>query len=59
MSNIFEPIELQIAIFAKPALFTTITLDMSSGTEVPAAKKVRPATVSGIPKVKAINKVYY
>ena len=51
MSKMFEPIELLIAMLANPDLFTTITLEINSGTDVPAAKIVRPATVSGRPKV--------
>ncbi len=51
IAKIFDPIELQIAIFALLAFFTTKTLDMRSGIEAPAAKIVRPATVSGSPNV--------
>lgn len=51
MSNMFEPIELHKAMSANPARFTTSTLEINSGIEVPAAKMVNPLTVSGIPKV--------
>ena len=48
MSNMFDPIVLQSAILARPARFTTSTLEISSGIEVPAASMVRPLIVSGI-----------
>lgn len=38
-----------------PSLITAI-LDKASGTETPAATKVRPITVSGIPKVLPVKK---
>ncbi|RMZ93296.1 hypothetical protein BpHYR1_022654, partial [Brachionus plicatilis] len=49
ISNTFEPIEFEIAISPFP-FFTTIILEIISGTEVPKARIVKPATVSGMPK---------
>ena len=40
-SKIFEPIELETAMSPWP-FFATITEVIKSGTEVPAAKKVKP-----------------
>lgn len=55
ISNMFEPIELQSAISTRPARFTTKTLLISSGIEVPAANMVKPPNVSGNRKVLAKN----
>lgn len=53
ISNMLEPIELQSAISTRPARFTTSTLLISSGIEVPAANIVKPPNVSGNRKVLA------
>lgn len=50
MSKMLLPIKLQMAMLAIP-LLTTMTLAMISGTLIPAAKIVIPATESGSPKV--------
>lgn len=47
MSNVFDPIELLMPIAPCPWL-VTITLDTASGTLVPAARKVKPITESGM-----------
>lgn len=46
-SKIFEPIDEDTAEFADPFLTFTIDVNMS-GTLVPAARMVKPITVSGI-----------
>lgn len=51
MSKTLLPTALDIAISPKPFL-TTSKLDIASGTLTPAAKNVRPITVSGILNVK-------
>ena len=51
ISKIFDPKELQIAMFASLRLFTRIKHVISSGIDVPAARIVIPETLSGIPKV--------
>ena len=43
----FDPNKLHNAMLARPARFTTITLEITSGIEAPAAKMVNPITVSG------------
>ena len=58
MSKMFDPIELQMAISARPARFKTSTLDISSGNDVPAAKMVKPPTVSGMPNVSPLWEGY-
>ena len=50
MSKMLEPIELQMAISARPAFFTIKYELISSGMLVPAAKIVIPDTVSGMPR---------
>lgn len=45
MSNVFDPIELLKPIEPKPWA-VMITEETASGTEVPAARKVKPITVS-------------
>lgn len=47
ISKIFDPNRLHNAMLARPARFTTITLEITSGIEAPAAKMVNPITVSG------------
>lgn len=54
ISKVFEPIELLIPIVPWP-WFVTMTLDTASGILVPAAKKVRPITESGISNVSPIK----
>jgi hypothetical protein len=44
------PIELETAMSPSP-IRATITLDNKSGTDVPAAKNVRPIITEGIPIV--------
>ena len=44
------PIELDTAISPSP-IRATITLDNKSGTDVPAAKNVRPIITEGMPTV--------
>ena len=46
----FEPTEDETAMSPFPCLATR-TLVIKSGTEVPAARKVRPITTSGMPIV--------
>mmetsp|Transcript_128971 Transcript_128971/g.373160 ORF Transcript_128971/g.373160 Transcript_128971/m.373160 type:complete len:249 (+) Transcript_128971:242-988(+) len=48
MSNVFEPTALATAMSPMPSLATAIE-PMASGTEVPAAKMIKPITTSGIP----------
>lgn len=55
MSNIFDPIELHIAISARPARFTMKYDEINSGILVPAAKIVIPETVSEMQNVYPIN----
>ena len=50
MSKMLLPIELETAISPLP-LLATITLDKRSGTEVPAARIVKPIITEGIPIV--------
>lgn len=50
ISKILLPIELDKAMSPKPFLATRIEVTRS-GTEVPAAKNVRPITSEGMPKV--------
>jgi len=50
MSNTLLPIELETAMSPYPRL-ATLMEDIKSGTDVPAARSVKPITVSGIPAV--------
>lgn len=50
----FEPIEEDTAISPKPCL-ATITDVNKSGIDVPAARKVKPMIVMGIPSVSPTN----
>ena len=50
-----DPIVFERAMLAEPDFLTTITLAINSGTEVPIARMVIPATVSGIRKVTPVN----
>mmetsp|Transcript_9460 Transcript_9460/g.19223 ORF Transcript_9460/g.19223 Transcript_9460/m.19223 type:complete len:201 (+) Transcript_9460:37-639(+) len=54
MSKTLEPMELLTAMSPWPFL-ATAREDRASGTEVPAAKRVRPMTGSGIPIIKPIT----
>lgn len=52
-SNMFEPIDDDTAISPSPWR-ATITEERRSGTLVPAARKVRPMRMSGIPRAAPI-----
>ena len=54
MSKTLLPMALLIAMSPCPSL-TTATPERQSGTLTPAAMKVSPITVSGIPKVNPIT----
>ena len=56
ISKTLDPIEFDTAISPYP-FRATRTDAIVSGTDVPAAKKVIPMTVSGIPKVKPVRQI--
>ena len=58
MSNVFEPMLLETAMDPLPCL-DTIRLEMTSGTEVPTARKVSPMTESGTPMVNPITVIIH
>ncbi len=54
MSNVFDPMLLLMAMLPLPCL-ETMRLEMTSGMEVPTARKVRPITESGMLSVNPIT----
>ena len=58
MSNVFDPMLLETAMEPFPCL-ETMRLEMTSGTEVPTARKVSPITESGTPIVNPITVIIH
>ena len=58
MSNVFDPMLLETAMEPFPCL-ETMRLEMTSGTEVPTARKVSPITESGTPMVNPITVIIH
>ena len=58
MSNVFDPMLFETAMEPFPCL-ETMRLEMTSGTEVPTARKVSPITESGTPMVNPITVIIH